>query len=294
MEKPSTSNKRPREEEKEGGVGQSAASSSYVRNFLEYDTDLAAVGRHDVKFCGKLQASLTAVKKARDDEERAFKQEEKVIQDEIDKKARKEQNEIDTKAREEKTKIRKQLVAEKCCFQCKAVDKGLNTCVEFTHGGRESGNGVIFCDDCYEKVGTRSCPSCRSFFHKSLGKDSCCNCEQDHYTCKCCEDIWCLTCAEADNTDADAEILFHWQRRCACFSWYCKECADDNIEIDCCCQCEMEERYCAECSHHNKTMRECEGCEELVCDECVSLLLFSNERLCRDCGKASDGLGYYE
>lgn len=196
MEKPSTSSKRPREEEKEGGVEQSADSSSYLQNFLEYNTDkLAAVGRHDVKviadlesFCGKLQASIAAVKKARDDEEKARTQKEKAIQDEIDKKAREEQNKIDEQAREEKTKIRKQLVAEKRCFQCKAVDKGL------THGGGESGDGVIFCDDCYEIVGTRSCPSCSSFFHKSLGEDSCCkvDCMDDCYTCKSCKEIWCL------------------------------------------------------------------------------------------------------
>eukprot|EP00984_Skeletonema_dohrnii_P003636 scaffold1230_cov97-Skeletonema_dohrnii-CCMP3373.AAC.12 len=287
MEKPSTSSKRPREEEKEGGVEQSAASSSYLQNFLEYDTDkLAAVGRHDVKvvadlesFCGKLQASIAAVKNARDDEEKARMQKEKAIQDEIhDKKAREEQNKIDKQAREEKTKIRRQLVAEKCCFQCKAVGKGLNACVEFTHGGGESGDGVIFCDDCYEIVGIRSCPSCSSFFHKSLGEDSCCkvDCMDDCYTCKSCGEIWCLPCAEADGA--------FFGRHCECDSWYCNGCADDNIERDCCYKCYKEDIYCGECSY-NKSLEKCEGeCENLLCDGCVCRLACGNDvRLCGDC-----------
>lgn len=108
MEKPSTpSSKRPREEV-EGKVEQ---DGSYLRNFLEYDSDKLA-GMDDVKviadletFCGKLQVSLAAVKKGRDDKEKARKQKEKAIRDEVDR-----------KIREEKTKIRKQLVAEKRCF----------------------------------------------------------------------------------------------------------------------------------------------------------------------------------
>ena len=118
-----SSSKRPREED---------SLHTYMRNFLDYDTDkLAAAGRHDVKiiadlesFCGKLQVSIAAVKKARDDEEEACKQKEKAIQDDIDEKEKAIQDEIDKKAREEKTKKRKQLVVRNAASSVKRSIKG--------------------------------------------------------------------------------------------------------------------------------------------------------------------------
>jgi len=260
MDKPSKSSKRPREEGEECGLEKGRL---YLQKFLEYDTDkLAAVGMRDVKviadlekFCGKIQVSIASVKKTRDNVEKERKKRE----------------------REERTKIRKQLVAEKRCFQCKAFDKGLNPCVEFTHEGKESGDGVLFCDDCHDKVVTHSCFKCSSFLHKELGKDSRCgvNCRDDCYVCKSCGKAWCLPCAEADNADVG--------RHCRC-SFYCNNCADDHITTDCCCNCEEEESYCNKCSYI-KTMKNCDGeCNEPLCNDCVRHLACGlDAHLCGNC-----------
>lgn len=266
------SSKRHRKDE---GGGE---DESYLQNFLAFDTDkLAIAGRHDEavlndleKFCDNLQTSLATVKKARTDEVRERELKQQAIQAELDR-----------KARDKKTEMRKQLVAEKRCFQCNAIDKGLNSCVQYKHMpygecGVEgvSGDGVIVCDDCCEQIATHTCRECSSFLHKDLGKDSCGTCKDDSYICKSCGEFWCLTCAEGKNLG----------RSCECFRWYCDDCADDNIETNNCSKCHTEEIFCNECSY-NDTMKKCEGeCEEPLCDECVCRLACGNDvRLCGNC-----------
>lgn len=256
----SPESKRPRKEEGD------KLQSSYVQNFLAFDTDqLAAAGRHNIEvinsienFCNKLKASLATVKKARDDEE----------------------GEIDRIEREKKTNARKKLVTEKRCFQCKATDKGSNSCVEYKHGDGVSGDGLLLCDICSDKVLTHSCPSCNSFFHRDLGENSCSNvnCEDDSYACKSCEEIWCVPCVE---NDPENDLI---GRDCVCGDWYCIVCAEDIIQSNHCCGCGEVEIYCNECSYNEK-MEKCEGeCGQPLCNNCVSHLACGNDvRLCGDC-----------
>ena len=277
--------KRPRKEE---GNNVSSSYDEYVQDFLAYDTDqLAAAGRHNIEvinsienFCNKLKVSLATVKQARDEEEKARKDKERAVQDEIDR-----------LARVEKTNARKQLVTARRCFQCKAIDGGLNTCIEYKHGDGVSGDGLLLCDTCSDKVHIHSCPSCNSFFHGDLGENSCSsvNCQDDSYACKSCKEIWCLPCVENDETIG---------RSCDCGDWYCIICADDSIQSNHCCVCDKEELCCEECITYEK-MEKCEGkCEKPLCDECVTSLACGNDvRLCGqcdyDCADCDICAGYY-
>eukprot|EP00571_Detonula_confervacea_P015583 CAMPEP_0172308170 /NCGR_PEP_ID=MMETSP1058-20130122/8857_1 /TAXON_ID=83371 /ORGANISM="Detonula confervacea, Strain CCMP 353" /LENGTH=299 /DNA_ID=CAMNT_0013020531 /DNA_START=51 /DNA_END=951 /DNA_ORIENTATION=- len=202
---------------------------------LKADTDeLAGAGRNDAtilveleKFNGRLEASLSAVKKARAAEETTRKEKERDIQ-----------NEMDKKAREEKTKQREGLVAGKHCFQCNVVRDELSPCVGYKHGGGVSGDGILSCDECMDKVMSFTCASCNSFMHQELGGSSCCdvNCHDDSYTCKSCEEVYCVDCVESGDNEG-------WT--CECCDWYCKDCTDDNMATNECAQCSKKDDFVA-------------------------------------------------
>mmetsp|Transcript_32770 Transcript_32770/g.68910 ORF Transcript_32770/g.68910 Transcript_32770/m.68910 type:complete len:293 (-) Transcript_32770:261-1139(-) len=241
---------------------------------LKADTDeLAGAGRNDAtilveleKFNGRLEASLSAVKKARAAEETTRKEKERDIQ-----------NEMDKKAREEKTKQREGLVAGKHCFQCNVVRDELSPCVGYKHGGGVSGDGILSCDECMDKVMSFTCASCNSFMHQELGGSSCCdvNCHDDSYTCKSCEEVYCVDCVESGDNEG-------WT--CECCDWYCKDCTDDNMATNECAQCSKKDVFCGNCEG-TINMPKCEGeCQELLCDDCVNRLGCGNTaRLCGEC-----------
>ena len=268
------SSKRPREE----GNG----PSSYLEQFLAYDTDkLAAVGRQDAaviaeleKFSNRLQTSISAVKKILDEEQACKAMEKKIMDDKLAK-----------KSREERTKQRQQLIAESRCFQCNVfVDGKLNSCVEYEDNTGASGDGVLFCDTCCEKVKTHSCHKCRSFLHEDLDKNLCGgasgNCNDDHYTCHGCKKFFCLPCAEFEMDGETCE-----GNECCGHKWYCEECtADSNFGTVRCYKCDNEGKYiCENCARSD--LRKCEGeCNKPVCDGCVRRLACGNDvRLCGSC-----------
>lgn len=259
-----------------------------LQKVLSFDTDdIASTGLHDAlmfqklqDFSSRLQTSLVAVKKIRDEQEQA-------IRDEKTKQLLDQQ----TKIREEKTKLRMQLVAEKRCFKCNVVHDGkLNQCVEYKHGGGVSGDGVLVCDKCLDEVTTHSCASCNSFFHDDR-ENFCCNCTDDSYTCKSCEEVFCIACAEEDEDKG---------RSCGgCGDWYCNGCDDDNIETKCCRMCDKGEESCGGTLCTSGDMGECENCNEPLCDGCVCRLACGNDvRLCGecdfDCEDCDMCAGYYQ
>lgn len=274
-------NKRQRTSDESVDTGVDVSSRSLQQQFMGYDTDaLAAAGRHDgvlleelQLFCIKLSESIAAVRQERADEERERLQKEKEIQLKKDK-----------AARIEKTKLRQKLVDEGRCFNCNSTAHAYSECVDFKHDGGVAGNGMILCEECYEKVATHTCASCDGFLHYDVVKISpniqCCvdsgYCGDDSYKCKNCNEVYCLYCGESEDSLA----------KCCddCSDWYCSSCTDTLVTQGCSMCTDKQACYCEKCAVGNELKR-CDGeCNEPICDDCAQRLdCGNNVRLCGEC-----------
>jgi len=138
------------------------------------------------------------------------------------------------------------------------------TCAGFQGG--DSCKGVMLCEKWEDKIGVGTCAECSSCLCKECDPS---------YKCKECEEQFCLSCAEKDDSNVG--------KSCECGDWYCMSCADDVIVEECCCSCLREGVYCKKCDY-NKLDR-CEGeCDKPLCENCIRKMACGNDaRLCGNC-----------
>jgi hypothetical protein len=231
-----------------------------IEKLVQMDTDrLAMAGRHDANilslltdFSNSLFDSVHTIEKARQEEEKAAAQ---ARQEEEKAAAQASAKAIEAQIGEKK----KKWIASNTCFECKKSADIVNPCVCFKEDGI-SGDGKLACDDCVDKTMAACCADCNTW----LCKESC----DDSYKCKACEEIYCLPCAEQEETLA----------RDSCCNWYCSDCIGDNAAVACF---SCEKVSCDDCDLHQS----CEGeCGKPVCSECARKLTCGNDvHLCGEC-----------
>jgi hypothetical protein len=112
----------------------------------------------------------------------------------------------------------------------------LAPCVDFTHHGGASGDGVLWCKDCVKKAKVAACSDCSSLLCGTGVDESGKSPSDSSYVCKFCENIFCSPCA--------AEMKWHGES----VHFYCNECADAIIET----MGDLEITRCkAECNESN-------------------------------------------